>query len=97
METKESITSRPWFICPTWASVVPLLVDAIARTSDHGESADAARAELLRLARFVDEQNERMASLREIAQGAIDSLDDDEFSMARLKLTRIVRALEVAE
>jgi hypothetical protein len=54
METKDSITARPWFICPSWTAVMPLLLDVIARNGDYGDESAAARAELMRLAAAMD-------------------------------------------
>jgi hypothetical protein len=66
METKDSITARPWFVCPSWSAVAPLLADAIARNGDYGDEAAAARAELMRLAAAMDGYVNAVAALRRL-------------------------------
>lgn len=56
MTPDKSIESRPWFVFPTWTGVLPLLIDAIERQTD---GADAARAELLQMAKALDDCNTR--------------------------------------
>ena len=34
MTPKESTTARPWFICPSWAAVVPLLLHPLTTAPD---------------------------------------------------------------
>ena len=45
MTPAQSITSRPWFICPSWAAVVPLLLHPLTTAPDSEEAADFARLE----------------------------------------------------
>lgn len=79
MTPKESTTSRPWFICPSWAAVVPLLAHAIA-TDPESDEAAAAAAELQTLAAGLDGWNEKgprlLAALREIV--ALYEADPDD-------------------
>jgi hypothetical protein len=80
METKDSITARPWFICPSWAAVAPLLADAIARNGD-----EAARAELMRLAEGADQWNKNEQETREALRWFLNQLaDDSAIDMAQL-------------
>lgn len=94
MTPAESITARRWFICPSWAAVVPLLVDGIERPGQHDERADAARAELLRLAQGLDDWNERAPRLRELLARVLDCIEDGE---PRLATTHALRALRLLE
>ncbi len=85
METKDSITARPWFICPSWAAVMPLLADAIARNGDYGDEAAAARAELQRLAEGADQWNKNEQETREALRWFLNQLaDDSAIDMAQL-------------
>ena len=43
MKPTTSTTARPWFVCPNWQTVVPLLCDSLTRTGDYLDGADAAR------------------------------------------------------
>jgi restriction endonuclease len=97
METKDSITARPWFICPTWAAVMPLLADAIARNGDYGDEAAAARAELMRLAAAMDAWNNRTPIIRNQITAALERIDEDEFTMAGKLLRAALANLEAAE
>lgn len=94
MNTAQSITARPWFICPTWAAVVPLLADVLGRPEAHEESTDAARAELLRLAQALDAWNERAPRLREHLTAALERLDEGEPRMAEDLLRAALKTLE---
>ena len=97
METKDSITARPWFICPTWAAVMPLLIDSIARNGDYGDEAAAARAELMRLAAAMDAWNNRARIVRNQITAALERIDEDEYSMAGKLLRAALANLEAAE
>jgi hypothetical protein len=97
METKDSITARPWFICPTWTAVMPLLADAIARNGDYGDEAAAARAELMRLAAAMDAWNNRTPIIRNQITAALERIDEDEFTMAGKLLRAALANLEAAE
>jgi hypothetical protein len=97
METKDSITARPWFICPTWTAVMPLLADAIARNGDYGDEAAAARAELMRLAAAMDAWNNRARIVRNQITAALERIDEDEYSMAGKLLRAALANLEAAE
>jgi hypothetical protein len=87
MNTAESITARRWFICPTWAGVVPLLADVIANPHAHEESGDAARAELLRLAQALDEWNRRAPRLRALLASVACNIEYGNTADARIELT----------
>ena len=97
METKDSITARPWFICPSWAAVMPLLIDAIARNGDYLDEAAAARAELMRLAAAMDAWNNRARIVRNQITAALERIDEDEFTMAGKLLRAALANLEAAE
>lgn len=86
MTPADSITSRPWFVCPSWASVVPLLADVIAYPGAHEESTDAARAELLRLAQALDDWNERAPRLRALLASVACNIEDGNTADARIEL-----------
>ena len=56
-------------ITPTWAAAMPLLILLLENGTDEGKQ--AAREELMRLARDVDKANEYLAKPR--------NLEDDEY------------------
>lgn len=102
METKDSITARPWFICPSWTAVMPLLLDVIARNGDYGDEAAAARAELMRLAAAMDNYSNAAAALRSLhlavtmrptGSGGLSHAERSALDHARTALA----SLEVAE
>ncbi len=97
METQDSITARPWFICPSWAAVMPLLADAIARNGDYLDEAAAARAELMRLAAAMDAWNKRAPDVRNRIIAALERIDEGEPRMASVMLQHALNDLEVAE
>jgi len=97
METKDSITARPWFICPSWGAVMPLLIDAITRNGDYGDEAAAARAELMRLAAAMDGWNNRAPIIRNQTLAALERIDEDEYTMAGKLLRAALANLEAAE
>lgn len=97
METKDSITARPWFICPSWAAVMPLLADAIARNGAYGDEAAAARTELMRLAAAMDAWNNRAPDVRNRIIAALERIDEEEYSMAGKLLRAALDNLEAAE
>jgi hypothetical protein len=94
METQDSITARPWFICPSWAAVMPLLADAIAR---NGDEAAAASAELQRLAAAMDAWNKRAPDVRNRIIAALERIDEGEPRMASVMLQHALNDLEAAE
>jgi hypothetical protein len=97
MKTAESITARPWFICPSWAAVMPLLIDVIARNGDYGDEAAAARAELMRLAAAMDGWNKRAPDVRNRIIAALKRIDEGEPRMASVMLQHALNDLEAAE
>jgi hypothetical protein len=97
METKDSITARPWFICPSWSAVTPLLFDVIARNGDYGDEAAAARAELMRLAAAMDAWNKRAPDVRNRIIVALERIDEGEPRMASVMLQNALNDLEAAE
>jgi hypothetical protein len=81
MSPDQSTTARPWFICPSWAAVVPLLVHTIATAPDSDEAA-AAAGELENLARGLDQWNKRIPEALRLLERLRDCLDDDEVRQA---------------
>lgn len=81
MNTSQSTTARPWFICPSWAAVVPLLVHTIATAPDSDEAA-AAAGELETLARGLDQWNKRIPEALRMLERLREFLDDDEIKRA---------------
>jgi len=96
METTDSITARPWFVCPSWSAVTPLLIDVIARNGDYGDESAAARAELMRLAAAMDCWNNRAPIIRNQTIAALERIDEDEYTMAGKLLRAALANLEAA-
>ena len=62
MTPDQSTTARPWFLPPSWARIVPLLVHTIA-TDPESDEARAAAHELTQLGIALDGWNERAPQL----------------------------------
>jgi hypothetical protein len=93
MKTANSMTSRPWFICPTWAAVVPLLLHPLTTAPDSDEAA-AAAAELQRLAEAIDQWNTKGPELAALLARIRDALEDDEPRAADNLAARALALLE---
>lgn len=75
-------------ISPTWGAVVPLMVYAIA-TSTESETGAAAVAELQRMADTLDAINSRVPVLLELLGEARDCIIDEEPADALENLRRV--------
>ena len=93
MTPKESTTARPWFICPSWAAVVPLLLHPLTTAPDSDEAA-AAAAELQNLARGLDQWNEKAPELLRLLGLICTSAENDENEDAHTLATRARLLLE---
>lgn len=94
MKPADSVECRPWFCPPRWAEVMPLLIHSIQRDEIEPESAQAARVELLALARGLDAWNERAPRLRELLTHAWEASEATDHAGA---CAFIEQALELAE
>ena len=74
MTPDKSTIARPWFIVPTWARIVPLLVHTIA-TDPEGDEAQASALELGQLAEGLDSWNSAVQLVLPLLSSAIDRLD----------------------
>lgn len=93
METSTSTTARPWFICPTWAAVAPLLVDAIARRGEHLDAAGAAEAEILRLADGLDRWNRAVPAALADLDAALRLYEEGDAIAASRRISRAAATL----
>lgn len=93
MKPTTSTTARPWFVCPSWQTVVPLLCDSLTRTGDYLDGADAARNELQRLARTVDKWNARADDLTNSVREALDLMDSGDHLAAHQRIAHALRLM----
>jgi hypothetical protein len=93
MKPTTSTTARPWFVCPNWQTVVPLLCDSLTRTGDYLDGADAARNELQRLARTVDGWNARADDLMASIRGALDLMEAGDHIAAHQRMANALRLM----
>ncbi|NDG20262.1 MAG: hypothetical protein EB117_18665 [Betaproteobacteria bacterium] len=78
-------------LTPTWTDITPLLLHVI---KDAHDGADAAHAEIMRLARNADRINAMLPAMREHLLAACDALDNNE---PRICETRMMTALRLLE
>lgn len=93
MTPKESTTARPWFICPTWAAVVPLLLHPLTTAPDSDEAA-AAAAELQNLAAGLDLWNTKAPELVQLLRASLEALEAAEYSRGHDLAGQALRLLE---
>lgn len=74
-------------IAPAWGAVVPMMVYAIA-TSTESETGAAAIAELQRMADILDAWNKRAPLLLELLHEARDAARDEDFRIAEENILR---------
>lgn len=53
-------------VTPTWASIIPLLVEVLKNPKAPAQSKKEVTAELVRLAKIVDDQNKKARVQKEI-------------------------------
>ena len=78
-------------LTPTWTEITPLLIHVI---KDAHDGADAAHAEIMRLARHADRINALLPQLRDHLQAASEALDEHELRGCDTHMMTALRLLE---